>query len=42
MTGYETDHFTENSVPGSSFGIVTEVSDEQKNTEEFTFDQQLF
>jgi hypothetical protein len=35
MTGYETDHFTQNSEPGSSFGIVTEVSDVK--TEEFMF-----
>lgn len=37
MTGYETDHFTKNSVPGSSFGIVTEVSDVK--TEEITLDR---
>jgi len=30
MPGYETDHFTKNSEPGSSFDIVTKVSDEKK------------
>ena len=37
MRGCETDHFTQSSEPGSSFGIVTKVSDEKK-TEEFTPD----
>lgn len=36
MAGHETDHFTQNSEPGSSFRVVTKVSDEKKN-EEFTF-----
>jgi hypothetical protein len=37
MTGYETDHLTQNSEPGSSFGVVTEVSDVK--TEEATSDR---